>query len=65
MAEKDFIIPVHLNDSNFCNGCDVLFKNEEHDGKLKCFCNYFEKELLFDVRRRVGRLKECIDKYGI
>lgn len=63
--EKDFQVAIHLNDTEFCNGCDLLFKSDGHDGKLKCHCNHFDKELAYDIRRRVGRIRECIDKYGI
>ena len=64
MAEKDFKVDIHLNDTEFCNGCPFVVSFEGSDD-IKVKCNLFKKVLSYDVRRRIERTRECIDAYGI
>jgi len=62
--EKEFKAVIHLLDSQYCNGCDFLVKTDKKDGSLGCFCNHFREWLVYDIRRRVSRIKKCFDTYG-
>jgi hypothetical protein len=62
--EKEFSVKIILRDGEFCHGCPLMIRSENKDGSLKMVCNLFNKQLVYDVRRRVDRLQECLEKYG-